>query len=96
MVLVPLALASGNQSVIYSVQSIKDLTNVIIPHFLKYPLLSQKRADFELFKSIVELMVHKEHQTLVGLHKILSIKASMNKGLTDGSSRFARGQHSPQ
>lgn len=56
---------------------------MIIPHFLKYPLLSQKRADFELFKSIVELMERKEHQTLAGIHKILSIKASMNKGLTD-------------
>jgi hypothetical protein len=26
-----------------------DLINVIIPHFMKYPLLTQKRADFELY-----------------------------------------------
>jgi hypothetical protein len=31
----------------YSVSSLKDITNVIIPHFNMYPLLSQKRADFE-------------------------------------------------
>lgn len=40
----------------YYVRGIKDLTNVIIPHFDKYPLLTQKHADFLLFKSIIELM----------------------------------------
>jgi hypothetical protein len=40
-------------SAIYTVKSIKDLTNVILPHFLKYPLITQKRADFFLFKSVV-------------------------------------------
>jgi hypothetical protein len=43
-------------AVIFSVSAISDLTNVIIPHFVKYPLLTQKRADFLLFKLIVELM----------------------------------------
>ncbi|KAG0632630.1 homing endonuclease [Tuber brumale] len=57
----------------------KDLTNVIIPHFDKYYLLTQKRADFELFKMIVELINQKEHLTVEGLNKILSIKASINK-----------------
>jgi hypothetical protein len=37
--------------VIYLVQSFKDLTSVIIPHFTKYPLLTQKKADFLLFKT---------------------------------------------
>jgi hypothetical protein len=39
------------------VSSIKDLTEVIIPHFEKYPLISQKRADFELFNSLLTLRV---------------------------------------
>lgn len=39
-----------NYSVVhYEVRSIKELTKVIIPHFDKYPLLTKKRADFELF-----------------------------------------------
>lgn len=63
--------------------SIKDLTNVIIPHFCKYPLLTQKQADFELVRRLVELMNHKEHLTTEGLHKILSIRASINKGLPE-------------
>lgn len=74
---------SGRNTVaIYSVESIKDLINVTIPHFDKYPLLTQKRADFELFKKIVIMMSNKEHLTLVGLKKIISIRASLNKGLT--------------
>ena len=50
-------------SILYSVSSLQDLKNVIIPHFVKYPLITQKRADFELFKLIVELMSHKAHLT---------------------------------
>jgi hypothetical protein len=66
----------------YLVQSIKDLNNVIIPHFLNYPLLSQKQIDFYLFKQIIELMNAKEHLNLLGLQKIVNIRASLNKGLS--------------
>jgi hypothetical protein len=72
---------SSNDSVYYSVTRLQDLINVIIPHFDKYPLITQKRADFLLFKMAVELINQKEHLTTEGLHKILSIRASMNKGL---------------
>lgn len=72
-----------NGCVVYSVYSLEALTNIIIPHFNKYPLLTQKRADFYLFKSVIELMNKKEHLTMEGLHKIVSIRASLNKGLTE-------------
>lgn len=68
---------------VLGVQSIKDLTNVIILHFDKYPLVGDKQADFLLFKSIVELMAQKKHLTIKGLHEIVSIRASMNRGLSD-------------
>jgi hypothetical protein len=70
-------------TVIYSVQSVKDLINVIIPHFEKYPLITQKRADYLLFKQIVNLMNDSKHLTKEGLNEILSLKASMNKGLNE-------------
>lgn len=53
---------------------------MIIPFFEKYPLVSQKRADFELFKQIVELINNKEHLTPAGLQKIVNLKASLNLG----------------
>lgn len=67
----------------YSVSSIKDLVKIIIPHFLKYPLLTQKGADFLLFKQIVEIMDNRGHLTLEGFYKIITIKASMNLGLSE-------------
>lgn len=68
---------------IYSVYDLEELTNVIIPHFDKYPLLTQKRADYLLFKQVVAIMKNKQHLTSEGLTKIISIRASMNKGLSE-------------
>jgi LAGLIDADG endonuclease len=67
----------------YSVFSVKDLVKTIIPHFLKYPLLTQKGADFILFKQIVDLMKNKAHLTIEGINKIINIKAAMNLGLSE-------------
>jgi hypothetical protein len=61
----------------YTVTSIKELP-VILTHFESYPLLSQKHADFLLFKSVIEIINRKEHLTLEGLIKIVAIKASLN------------------
>lgn len=69
--------------VVYSVSALKDLANVIIPFFEKYPLLTQKRADFLLFKSVVELMSNKEHLNTQGIQNIMSIKSVLNKGLNE-------------
>nr|UYR51097.1 hypothetical protein [Morchella crassipes] len=49
-------------------------------HFEKYPLLTQKGADLELFKQIVEKMNRKEHLTTEGVQEIVNLKASMNFG----------------
>lgn len=64
------------------VMSLKDLA-VIIDHLEKYPLITQKRADYLLWKSIVDLMNRKEHLTHDGLNKIVNHRASINNGLSD-------------
>ena len=66
----------------YKVGSIKEL-QVIINHFDKYPLLSQKCADYQLFKDAITLIKNKEHLSSKGIKKILGIRASMNLGLSD-------------
>jgi len=66
----------------YSVDSNKDL-KILIDHFEKYPLLTQKAGDWILFRQVVELMNNKLHLTIEGLHQIVNIKASMNLGLSD-------------
>jgi len=66
----------------YSVRSLKDL-EIIFKHFDKYPLHTQKRADYELFKQVVLMLLNKKHFTEEGLLKIIAIKAAMNKGLSE-------------
>nr|YP_010170370.1 LAGLIDADG homing endonuclease [Phanerochaete carnosa]QRZ60352.1 LAGLIDADG homing endonuclease [Phanerochaete carnosa] len=73
---------SGNMA-FYSVYDVKNLLQTIIPHFIKYPLLTQKGADFILFKKIVELMNNNVHLTIEGIHQIINIKAAMNLGLSE-------------
>jgi hypothetical protein len=64
----------------YKISQVKDLM-LIIDHFDKYPLLSEKRADFELFKQVINLILRQEHLTNSGLQEIVNIKASMNFGV---------------
>ena len=55
---------------VYRVTSPNELT-VIINHFDKYPLITQKRADYAGFKQIIEKINRKEHLELQGLKEIL-------------------------
>ena len=67
------------KSFLFRVSSSKDL-KIIIDHFDKFPLITQKRADFELFKKVFNLMLRNQHLTMEGLRIIVAIKGSMNKG----------------
>ena len=65
------------------VSSFKD-SERLIDYFEKYPLITQKLADYLLFKQAFELIKNKEHLTMKGLNKLVAIKASINWGLPDG------------
>lgn len=75
-------LARNRDIVNYSIDSMEDL-NKLIFNLEKYPLLTQKAADFLLFKKAVELVNNKAHLMVEGVNKIVNIKASMNLGLSD-------------
>jgi len=81
----------SNESCQLVITSIKEL-EILDKHFDLYPLITQKRADYELFKRVLELIKEKEHLTEEGLRKILGIKASMNPRGSRGSikERFSR------
>lgn len=65
----------------YKVSSVKDIITNIIPHFDKYNLLTDKRNDFELFKKVIYIL-GKGPLTEASLREVVSIKASINKGLS--------------
>jgi hypothetical protein len=73
---------SGEKSVQYVVESFKELV-VIVNHFDKYPLVTAKVSDFLLFKQCFELIKNGEHLTVEGLLKIVSLKSSLNWGISD-------------
>jgi LAGLIDADG endonuclease len=73
----------GEKLASFRVQSLKEITANIIPHFDKYPLITQKQADYLLFREIVMLMKGKKHLSKEGLQSIVNIKASLNLGLSE-------------
>jgi LAGLIDADG endonuclease len=75
-------LSVSDSTVSWRVFSVKEL-KVIISHLDVYPLLTKKYLDFVLFKESFRLFVNKNHLTDEGLINMASIKASMNKGLSE-------------
>lgn len=67
----------------FRVTSPKQIFNKIIPHFNKYNLITQKQADYLLFKKIVNLIEQEEHLKEEGLQLIINIRASLNLGLSE-------------
>lgn len=61
---------------------------MLIPYLNKYPLTTQKRADYELFAKIVNRISEQRHLTLDGLQEIVNFKASMNIGLSDRLKKY--------
>lgn len=74
----------GKDSIEFRVSGLKNL-RIIIDHFDKYPLITQKHVDYLLFKQAVSLVQEKVHLTKEGLLKLVSIKASLNLGLSEQS-----------
>jgi len=54
------------------------LVDRVIPHFRKYPLLSGKQHDFELFAEVCELMIRRQHCISSGLIEIVRLAQQMN------------------
>ena len=78
----------GAESVQFRVYGLENL-KVIINHFDKYPLLTNKQSDYLLFKQVVHYMEQGKHLTIEGLNKIMSIKAVLNNQETSDSLNLA-------
>ena len=72
---------NGLNSVQYVVESIKEL-QVIVDHFNKYPLVTEKASDFLIFRKCFEILKQREHLTEKGLLSLIGLKSSLNWGLS--------------
>jgi hypothetical protein len=73
---------SGENCVQYVVESFKEL-QVIVNHFDNYPLVTAKVSDFLLFKQCFDMIKNGEHLTEEGFLKIVTLKSSLNWGISD-------------
>ena len=71
----------GSFAIQLQVQSIKEF-QVLLEHFDKYPLITTKKADYKALKLAYFIIKKKEHLTKEGFRKIIAIRASMNRGLS--------------
>lgn len=68
----------GDNTVKFEIRSLKNLLEVVIPHFRKYPLLSSKGKDFEKFVTICNLLSRNKHLTREGFIEIVDLAFGMN------------------
>ena len=73
---------NGINSVQYVVESIQEL-QVIVSHFDKYPLVTEKASDYIIFRQCFEIIKQREHLTENGLLKLIGLKSSLNWGLSE-------------
>lgn len=73
---------SNKKISLYRVTNIMYIKNVIIPHFINYPLITKKGIDFLLWSKVVDIILNKQHLSDEGFFKILSYYASINKGVS--------------
>jgi hypothetical protein len=68
----------SDRTIKWEVRSLPLIGSRVIPHFRRYPLLSGKRKDFELFADVCERMARRDHLTFQGLSEIVRLAGAMN------------------
>lgn len=67
----------------FRITSLKQIFNVVLPHFNKYSLKTKKGADFKLWSEIARIMDEAKRLTEVDLQTIVNLRASLNLGLSE-------------
>ena len=79
----------SDQTLKYEIRSVLELVEKIVPHFEKFPLLSSKQKEFEVFAKICREMNQARHLTAEGFDKIVKLAGSLNAG---GKKKFLRNE----
>ena len=62
----------------YEVRKVRELVKVVLPHFQRFPLLSSKRQDFELFAYVCRAIENGQHKNQQGFAEIVKVAMRMN------------------
>ena len=72
------AAGKRDKTLVYVVRDRKDLIRKIVPFFERFPLRTEKRKDFELFRKVVHRIDHNDHTKFESFKKIIRLAYSMN------------------
>lgn len=61
------------------ISKIKDIRNIIIPHFNLYPLINRRQLEFNLWCDIIAMIENKEHLTEAGIIKIRKLRNQLRQ-----------------
>jgi len=64
----------------YRVRKLEHLLQNIVPFFMKHPLKTKKRIDFEKFRDVLLIMEAGDHLSEAGVVRIRQIASQMNRG----------------
>jgi hypothetical protein len=64
----------------YRVRGKEHLLRHIVPFFVKHPLKSRKRVEFQKFRRILLMMEAGDHLTAEGVEEIRRLAAQVNRG----------------
>jgi hypothetical protein len=78
----------------YNVYRFEDLRTKIVPFFQEHRLRTSKRANFEKFARIIELMHLRRHLSVPGIIKIAELTETMNHRKPSEALRILR-DHTP-
>lgn len=72
------AVSLNRNAFVFRVVNFSELTEIILPLFINYPIQGIKYFDYLDFLKAVELIKCKKHLTLEGLEQIQKLKDGMN------------------
>ena len=70
--------SKSDQCFKYEVRNIDELRKLIIPHFRKFPLMTTKKTDFEIFSKICDRVAQMKHRNPEHLKEIIQMAFKMN------------------
>jgi len=73
-----LSIEDKRGAITFVVRDINSINNIVIPHFINYPLRGTKHLDFLSFKETTDILNSKKHLTKEGINEIINISNIMN------------------
>ena len=68
----------SDQTLKWETRRLEDILANVVPHFERWPLMSGKHRDFELFATVCQLMAAGEHRSFAGVRRIVELTRGMN------------------